>query len=277
MVASNYFKNRFRKGKGKAKAKRPPPMKPKTTFAQRVNQIIAGNVENKKTVTYNNSLAVCRIDQTTTPEWYLQKDWNVKLFTISQGVSVQQRIGNQLKLKRWVIKGQIAPTTNNQTITCLNNTLCGHVDVYFGRLLNNEEISNTLTNFLDSGSSSTNPTGKQDQIFRPVNKDEYKIYWHKRFKMSPSQNQITPAGNNSVLSNNGFSLIRTFGFDVCQYICKNAIIKYNDSDNDPNNDMIRRLALWATWTPAIGDMGTNGVNNHFYNINLCAYAEYEDA
>lgn len=242
-----------------------------------VKKAIASNVENKKTISYNYTTDnyVCITGGTT--QWYLQKDWNVKLFTISQGVSVQQRIGNQIKLKRWVIRGQIAPFTNNQTLASIPNTLCGHIDLYFGRLLNNGEITNTLPNFLDNGSSSVAPTGNQDQIFKPVNKDEYKIYYHKTFKMSPSQNQITPAGLASVLSNNGFSLVRSFGFDVCDYICKNAVIKYNDVDNDPNHDMIRRLALWATWTPAIGDMGGGGGQHHFYKINLTSYAEYEDA
>jgi len=244
-----------------------------------VKKAIASNVENKKLIPFHftTSNEVCRTTQPNTLNWYLIKDWNVKLFNISQGVNVSQRIGNQIKLKRWVIRGQIAPASNLQTSNCLTNTLCGHIDLYFGRLLTNGEITSALPSFLDNGSSSVAPTGNQDQIFKPVNKDEYKIYYHKSFKMSPSQNQTTPAGNNTVLSNNEFKLTRTFGFDVCQYICKNAIIKFNDNDADPNNDMIRRLAVWATWTPAIGDMGVEYGLNHFYKINLTSYGEYEDA
>jgi len=244
-----------------------------------VKKAIASNVENKKTISYNYTTnnEVCRVSSTGVKDWFLQKDWNIKLFNIPQNSSVSGRIGNVIKLKRWVIRGQIAPWSNNQTNTCLGNTLCGHIDIYFGRLLTNGEITSTLPSFIDNGSTSVFPTGNQDQIFKPVNKDEYKIYYHKSFKMSPSQNQITPAGGNSVLSNNGFQLIRSFGFDVCQYICKNAVIKFNDSDTDPNHDMIRRLAMWATWTPAIGDMAETANATHFYKINLCSYAEYEDA
>jgi len=247
-----------------------------------VKSEIARNVENKKTLSYNLSTDnnICIMNTSVSqPDWFLQKDWNVKLFTISQGPSVQQRNGNSIKLKKWIIQGQIAPTISTQSSAQMSNTLCGHVDIYFGRLNNNGEISNSLPNFLDNGSTSLAPLGAQNQIFKPVNTDEYKIYWHKRYKMSPSQNQITPAGNATVLSNNGFSLVRTFKFDVCNYICKNATIKYNDNDNDANNDMIRRLALWATWTPAIGDMLPAPFTpaTHFYKINLESNAEYEDA
>lgn len=268
------FSDRFKKGKGKAKPKMTP--RPKTTLAQKVNSIIARNVENKITLSYNNVAPICVTDIAGGAAWYLLKDWNTKLFTISQGASVQQRIGNQIKLKRWVIRGQIAPSGLGNPNAALDNTLCGTVDVYFGRLLNNNEISSSLIRFYENGSSSNTPNGAQSQIFSAVNKDEYKVYYHKKFKLSPAQN-IGGVGSSIVGPNNDFALVRTFGFDVTKLICKNAIIKYSDSDNDPNHDMIRRLALWAVYTPAIGDMGTNSSRNHFYQIALQSYAEYEDA
>jgi len=276
MVKTNYF-NRFRKGKGKAKAKAKP--KPRVmgggmTFAQKVNKIISRNVENKITTSYSNTSPVCSVPTLATPVWYLQKDWNTKVFTIAQGAQEAQRIGNQIKLKRWVIKGIIHP--QNIVANMVPNTQQGFVDIYFGRLNTNGELSSSLANLLDSGNTSEAPLGTMTQIFRRVNKDEYKIYYHKRFKVSPAN---SVSGLQATI-NNDFGLVKTFGFDVCKHICKGAVIKYNDNDNDPNNDMIRRLALWATWTPAVGDMGTNSnvqTLNHYYNISIQSYADYEDA
>jgi len=257
--------------------------KPKVSFAQKVNQIISKNVENKRTLSYPSQDYICTTTNTGVLNWYLLNNWNVKLFTISQGTTVQSRIGNQIKLKRWVIRGQIAPSSNSLLPSggnTLPSSLCGTVDIYFGRLLNNNEISNTLTGLYENGSSSADPAGTQSQIFRTVNKDEYKIYYKKSFKMSPANQTTVAVISTSTLVNNDFSLTRTFGFDVCKFILKNAVIKYNDTDNDPNNDMIRRLALFATFTPAIGDLEKGGIYtnyNSFYKINLQAYAEYEDA
>jgi len=256
--------------------------KPKVSFAAKVNQIISKNVENKMTLSYNAQASVCTTSATGVLNWYLQNNWNVKLFTISQGTTVQSRIGNQIKLKRWVIRGQIAPDTTSiiANTDYLSTSVCGTIDVYFGRYLSNNEITNTLTALYDNGNTSEDPAGTQAQIFKTINKDEYKIYYKKSFKMSPA-NSMTLAPNASFsIANNDFSLVRTFGFDVCKYILKNATIKYNDTDNDPNNDMIRRLALFATFTPAVGDLdkgATYANKKSFYKINLQSYAEYEDA
>jgi len=271
--SSKMYKKKSPRGKV---TPRSTPRKSKVSFASKVNQIIARNVENKMTTSYNSTIPVC----TTTGiagafDWYLQKDWNVKIFTIPQGVTVQSRLGNQIKLKRWVIKGLIHPVDGGSVPTTLTNTSQGYVDIYFGRLLTNNEVSARLTNFLDSGSTSASPNGTMAQIFRTVNKDEYKVYYHKRFKLSP--------GGTSVLApatiNNDFSLVRTFGFDVTSVICKNAIIKYNDADSDPNNDMIRRVALWATYQPAVGDIPQAQLVNYtsYYNISIQSYAQFEDA
>lgn len=249
---------------------------PMVSFAQKVNQIVARNVENKMTQSYTETSTICTRNTAATNvyDWFLVKDWNVKLFTISQGATVQQRIGNQIKLKRWVIKGLISPVVGGPVSTTLGNTSQGYVNVYFGRLISNGEVSTTLPSFYDNGSTSAAPTGAMSQIFKTVNKDEYKVYYRKTFKLSPH----TSVGGQITTINNDFSLVRTFGFDVTRFICKNAIIKYNDSDNDPNNGMIRQLAIWATWQPAVGDMSIGSFGyTHYYNITLQSFAEYEDA
>jgi len=280
MVKTNYF-NRFRKKGGKAKAKPKPRVRGGgMTFAQKVQKIVSRNVENKLTASTNFTGRVCTLVGSSL-EWFVMNNWDTYQFTIPQGVSEQARIGNQIKLKRWIIKGQVHPDAQATTNNNLPNTNCGYIDLYFGRLNTNEEVNNLLPNFLDNGSTSAAPTGAQNQIFKPVNKDAYKIYYHKRFKMSPSSPQTGYPQGQPPYNNNDFALVKTFGFDVCKYICKNAVVKFDDSSTTPQNEMIRRLALWATWTPAIGNMGIptqpTALTRHFYEISIMSYAEYEDA
>lgn len=274
--SSTPIKSVYKYGNPKAIIKRPPP----TSFTKKVNQIISRNVENKRTVTYSSYLPVCSIvSGSLVRDWYVQKDWNTKLFTIAQGTSQATRVGNQIKLKRWVIKGQVTPKDNNApnpAIDVLANTFTGYVELFFGRLLENNEITTALPDLLQNGASSVAPTGAQTQIFATVNKDQYKIYYHRRIKIG-----MANSFGATVAPNNDFSLVKSFGFDVTKYILKNAAIKYNDSDNDPNNFMIRQLALFAYWTPCIGDMPLNtsltANLQTYFNISLTSYAEYEDA
>ena len=274
--ANTPVKATYKYGYKKAVAKRGP----RATFAQKVNQIVSRNIENKQTPSVNNTQNICTLVGGV-PSWFLINNWDTYLFTIPQGVAEQQRVGNQIKLKRWIIRGSIHPRdVNFNTTTNIVNSTCGYIDVYFGRTTTNEEVTSDLPKLLDNGSSSVNPTGQQNQIFKPLNKDAYKVYYHKRFKMSPSSG-ITPQLPNALntLPNNDFALCRTFGFDVCKHICKNAVVKFEDAGQQPQNFMIRQLAMWATWTPAIGDMnlGISQNVNHYYQISTCSYAEYEDA
>lgn len=252
----------------------------KTTFAKKVNEIIARNVENKMTTSFTTTAPVCTLTNSSpaTYTWFLQSNWNVKLFTLSQGAAQQQRIGNQIRLKKWIIRGLIHPSPNVLE-THLANTTQGYVTIYFGRLLSNEELVNSLTDLYENGNSSQTPAGTMAQIFKTINKDKYKVYYKKTFKVAPSAIQAGNTGQPALLlANNDFSLVKTFGFDVCKYICKNAVIKYNDSNNDPNNSIIRQLGIWATWQPAFGDIGVVSTNNNsYYDITIQSYAEYEDA
>jgi len=254
---------------------------PVVSFTKKVQAIVSRNIENKRTVTYANQTAVCSmVSGSSTKDWYLQKDWNVKLFTMPQGVTQATRTGNQIKLKRWIIKGQVTPKDTDAPtpmVDSLTNTYNGYVNLYFGRLMDNGEISTALTALLQNGASSVAPNGNQSQIFQSVNKDSYKIYYHRCIKIGMANSFGAVAA-----PNNEFHLVKSFGFDITKFILKNAVIKYNDSDNDPNNAMIRQLALFATWTPCIGDMPATNTNlsanlSTYYTISIQSYAEYEDA
>jgi len=286
MVAFNRF-NRFRKGKGKAKkVVRPPPKKPMMSFAKRVNAIIARNVENKFTSNSSYQAPIHNITTTGTPpnltanHTFFNWTAGMTIFDISQGVNVQQRIGNTIKVKKWIIKGLIQPANNG-----LLNTQMGYVDLYFGRLQQNiTQIPNTLFNFYQNGATDITPTGNgQEQLFR-INRDVYKIYYHKRFKLGVNNNDPTTGGNvNTQFVNpqaNDYKTSATFGFDVCKYICKNKVLRYDEFQTTPQDADVMNLTMWAVFHPTIGNVAvptTATTASSIYEINACSFAEFEDA
>lgn len=307
-MVKNYF-NRFRrKGKKQVKAKAKPRARvPRMTFAQKVNKIIARNVENKYTITANSVSAVGRLTVDGGPlptpivtqfGWYAYTPGTMdQIFDISQGVSETQRIGNKIKLKRWIIKGSIQP--NQQFVqgfgaSTAANSMQGYVDVYFGRYMNNiAPIDTNLTSLYQVGRTDTTPTGAQGDKLARINRNLYKIYWHRRFKVGMGTNVIynvtnppgfTPFNGVSMPSGQGFTPTATFGFDVCKYICKNKVINYDELLPRPMDNMLNNLTLFATFIPVSQDLTYNGspsgtqlIQDTFYEILTSTYAEYEDA
>lgn len=303
-MVKNYF-NRFRKGKGKkmVKAKAKKVVRGGgMTFAQKVQKIIASNVENKITTSLAtiNHIGELKIQGGTNTKTYTSFAFSPhSIFDISQGTGMGQRIGNKIKLKRWIIKGLIQPNSTfnmtpaatpgvSSTQGIAPNTLQGYVDVYFGRYNNNiSPVSGLLTNFYQNGAVDITPTGTSSEQLYSINKDIYKIYYHKRFKVGVglSNNGTTLLdGSGGFAGANGFGMTKSFGFDVCKYICKNRVINYDEIITTPMDNDIENLTLWAIFHPAAGDvMGTtpgattSTFNYTFFDMNVISYAEYEDA
>lgn len=292
--------------------------KPKVSFNAKVQKIIASNIENKITSTLVNKGPVGKLIQYsltdpvfTTPQVYQLYTFSPNsIFNLPQGTGMSARVGNKIKIKRWVIKGLIQPNdTFNQTAATspssgtsttgiAPNTLAGYVDIYFGRYANNiAPITSVLgmTNFYQSGAVDITPTGNTQEQLYNVNKDLYHIYYHKRIKVGTGTGFIGPSSGPLIYEPvattpgaNGFGLTKSFGFDVCKYICKNRVVKYDESVQTPQDADLENLTLFAIFHPAAGNVlttavsasppnGANSVNQTFYDMNVMSYAEYEDA
>jgi len=263
--------------------------KPKVTFTAKVQKIIASNVENKytNTLTYNDGVA--RTDAASAYSFFTwspgQDATGSRLFNLENGLGEGNRIGNDIKLKRWIIKGIIQPVRTATDV--LVNSNVGYVDVYFGKLMKNTtQVANTLSRLYQNGNTATTPACKSTDMLNPLNKDTYKVYYHRRFKMGAASDPDTYSGTAATAAehpaSNDFKLSQTFGFDVCKYILKNKQLKYDDGLTTaspfipPNNADIVNLTLWATYTPQTGQ-ATGVSSRSLYSIDALSYAEYEDA
>lgn len=166
---------------------------------------------------------------------------------VNQGTGQGERVGNEITLKKWIIRGALTqnPFYIENPLQQLGSSIV-YVDVYIGYRNDLQIMSlsplNELPNFYQSGNASSAPVGNFTELLDWVNKDVYTVLFHKRFKM----------GNNS--NNNDFSLARTFSFNICSKLFKNAKLKYNDNTGTVQNAKLNALALWCT---AINGNGTN--------------------
>lgn len=286
--------------------------KPQVSFAKKVNAIIARNVENKYSttilykepiITQLQTIPAGAGSATTTGlkkffTWSPGNSANL-MTTISQGAAVNQRVGNKIKIKRWIIKGIIQPnnsfnnsqvigdSTLNWTNGKFSNTTQGYVDIYFGKYtLNVAPVDSELTKFYQSGATDITPTGTAQEQLYNINRDLYKIYYHKRFQMG--------GNNNAAAQTNDFSLTRSFGFDVCKYVLKNHMLKYDEATTIALDANMENLTMWAIFHPAVGNVGLtpitmvqdgttppyqaqSSLQSTFYELNCMSYFEFEDA
>lgn len=259
---------------------------PKQSFTQRVQKIIAGNVENKLSAQYNTNFPIMRWPTgQTLPEWNIVRMTDI--FDKSQGTNQVTRIGNQIKLKRWIIKGCLHPNQDvnptDATDQYLRYSFQGYATVYLMRKVDCTTVQSSLTKLFQNGSTYTDPVGSYLDHLLKVNNDSYKVYWRRRFKLGPSATYEGTGGTNRMLNNNEFKLVSDFGIDICKYLGKNHIIKYEDGlDNALVSPQMENLVLAVTWSPPFGAMSAQGTSTQsqsksFYNMTTAMYYEYEDA
>lgn len=253
----------------------------KTEIAKNVENKITGNISTSNSVLSIDTNAMGNISQFN---YFVFNPVNSGVLTINQGVDVQSRIGNQIKLKRYVIKGSVYydPATDvNHNIWSGQNQ--GYIDLYIGRPVNLDNvITNQLTGLYQNGNADITPQCQiLDRTYK-INKDYYKIYWHKRFKIGNAGVQGVIANNNGQINNNDYKLNVEFGVDLCKLACKNRVVKYNDNSTIPQDSLLDSFCLFAVGTYPNYDIPLTGYapNSQLYlpvRIQCTSYCEFEDA
>ena len=260
-------------------------MTPRTatqTIKKYVKLQIAKQIENKCSVSNKFEMPVMKWIATD-PEFFNANYQN--FFNLSQGVDQGQRVGNTIRLKRWVIKGFVTPT--NALPAQTNNTpfdpasFQGQVRLMLVRKRNNAPLDPALSQLLQNGNSAVNPLGTQFDKLYPINKDQYKVFWERIFKVGPAGANPTAAGLQyyPFQANNDFKMTESFGLDVTQYIGKDAKITYNDGTTQSVlPGYMNNLTMIAYWSPFTANCTQSTVNYlSWYKISMVSYFEYEDA
>jgi hypothetical protein len=251
-----------------------------------VKNELARNIENKCSGAINSNTPILKWPSgQNNPEWVCVRMND--LFDKAQGTSQSTRVGNSIKLKRWVIKGTLHPNQEvNMTDTTsqyLRYSLQGYATLYLLRKKSTDTVQAWIQKLYQDGASYADPTGSYIDHMMKINTDSYKVYWSRRFKLGPSSSYEGTGGANRVLNNNDFKLTADFGLDITKYIGKNKIIKYEDGSTIAQYPPeMKGLVLCCVWSPPFGNMGAAGqvgttASTSFYNLTTSMYYEYEDA
>lgn len=231
-----------------------------------VKATIARQAE-EKIVQYENTQTPVVEISSSTASYYVE---NLSTpFQISQGTSQAERIGNEIVLKSFVLRGYFLPVLAGSAPSfdgCL-------LKLYIGYRKDYSVITPSLTNLYQSGASSAAPQGTIYDMITPVNNDTYKIIYQRTFKLSPSNAATTPI---VALPNNDFSLVRTFAVDLCKHGLKNRKIKYNDVATPPFDALINNLYMWCVATRNDGQAITTNNGPSLYNINFTSTIKFTD-
>lgn len=254
------------------------------TVKSYVKKELAKNIENKMSVNipFSSSILTLQTNNSSavTINYGVFNPYDNQQFAITQGVSNNNRIGNKIKLKKWMVRGTIYADPNEIKGSAAFPMGAGYIDYYLGRKVDlTTSFTIDLEDFYQNGPASVSPEGFIQERTYSINKDVYKIYHHKRVK-------IGPAGvgwpNSQILPNNDYKLNHEFKFDICKYVCKNHTIKYNDEDSDPQDALLQALCVFATFTMPCYDVNQVGLqaDETYYSPvrwELNSFIEYEDA
>jgi len=260
------------------------PYRRPASFVKKVQSVIKRSAETKNIQYFQDNLPV---SDYPTGAWQGSPNQMLTLpltpddflTPISLGTSSQQRIGNKIMLSKVTLRGMINPRTyqtTNTTDSPSNNAPSPFLfKMWFGYQKDTafNEVSNSLPNFFQEGSTSATPNGTLMDTFRKVNTDKYRVVATRLYKVGPTSIVTTQNGtvavNNQNYANNDFKFCQQFSIDVTKYCVKT--LKYNDTNNQPNT----RGLYW--WMEAIDPTGANFTAGRFpaeisYELDI----EYKD-
>lgn len=254
-----------------------------------IKKELAKNIENKVSINvdYSGSILTLQRDNagTLTYNYGIFNPYANNQFAINQGVAMNERIGNRIKLKKWIMKGTIYVDPESYASNNLGvfSQGLGYIDYYLGRKNNlAEQITTDLEFLYQNGPTATTPTAQLEERLYSINKDQYKIYYHKRVKIGQSSYIGIGTGFPVFPPNNDYKLNHEFKIDICKLVCKNHIIKYEDGNNTAEDALLQSLTMFATITMPSNDPNTSvipipGTSYSPVRWFCTSYIEYEDA
>nr|UOF82259.1 capsid protein [Cressdnaviricota sp.] len=191
---------------------------------------------------------------------------------ISQGVTANARLGNQVTTRRVMLNYCLVPKPYDAT----TNPLCRpqEVDMFLGYV---KATPSTLPNATDFnnlfqvGSTSLGPQGELPDLIADINKD----YWHisKRWRHKVGYADVTGTGaaaGSQYYANNDFKFNVVRKLNITKYCPKTLL--FNDSANTPTS---RGLFFFYQCVSATG--AVQPVTTLALDIDYWLTYEYEDA
>lgn len=193
---------------------------------------------------------------------------------MARGTGDANRIGDQIRFQKMVLKGHMIMSTNYQD---LNSSRIGvRLMIVQPKLYSQITAVQTnlgwLTSLIKKGSTTGNFTGSIQDLYSDINRDVVTVYYDKVYYLDMPA-IISTAGTTSVNTQVAEQLRTTTRFFSKTFNLKNKLIKYDDtiSPNDPTNYAPVLLVGYAHLNGSAAD-----VANTQLGLQFCNNVYYED-
>lgn len=178
------------------------------------------------------------------------------VMNLQQGTGQGQRVGNKISVRRLMLMGHILPQGDGTNVQP-SQLVVRHV---IFRQKQSIDIPTSLADIFQSGNASTAPTNTLTDMYWPLNRDDYRIFYDKIYKISDKTIDIHMTN------------VKIFKIDLMKFVPKT--IQYNDNAVDPTN-----VGLYNVFfvSPYGEDLTTSVDSQH--PIMTCSYNvefQYED-
>jgi len=187
-------------------------------------------------------------------------------FQIPQGTGQGQRIGNQIKVKKMILKVILQANPYNLTTNPTPQPFQCRMILMKDKLGPTSTPTNLTTELFNSSSTSIGPTNDLVDMLLPINKDRYQIYFDEVIKVGPQF--YTGSGQNANYgsgSNNDFLLNPLIEVDCTKFIPSK--VQFDDTSSNPTSH-----GLWLLFIPANSDgtaiLSTTVVGGYTYSTEL---------
>lgn len=261
-------KRRFAKKRTMKRGVRRPALK------KMIRREIARNVENKGRQHFvEDHIILGSVNASTFDASIFPVGPGAGTLDIQQGVGQGDRVGNTVKTKRLMFKGTIAPLAYNAVTNPLPQPIMIKMWLFYNRILPTfDPTPAALGDFFENNNSSTGFSDDLIDLWRPYNKENYRVLATRVFKVGNAIYNTAAGGstNSQFGSNNDFKLSTNFSIDCTKMIPK--ITRYNDNNADPTS---RNLYCMMQVVRADGGTTLSG-----WAMARCSYMldyTYEDA
>lgn len=192
-------------------------------------------------------------------------------FIIPQGVGQGQRVGNQIRTQKCMVRGILHPTsfeatTNNQPLPYEVRMV-----LFKDKFFRSGQPSAVAIDLFQNGSTILPPQNDLVDMLLDFNRDRYQIYHDQILKVG----NATYDGSGTLpifqsFTNNDFSYNAKFVVDCTKFLP--AVIDYNDGGTSPMSD-----TLWMIFLPVAANGSQLSANNTGLTMSWQASYEYTDA
>lgn len=273
---------RFRsKARKASKPKRPASNKQIAKIARTVidqrseKKMVTSFISNYPLSTYNSgdyNLGVNTVSMLCLSPNNIVGSYPVAPLEISQGVASNERIGQNITMKKGEIRLYFVPNGYNATYNFEPQPMLLQVFVGYDKTTGDGQPSASLTNLFLTDGGATNPTGQAIDTFRKINRSRYAVFNRRTYKIGQAEFFGTAnQANQQYYTNNDYKYSVRTTFDYTKHLIKTVKYPRGGTDNTPNT---RQLWMWWMLAPATGLSTTSSRN---ITVNAEATLHYTDA